>query len=271
MRASSKATLDAASSTWEPILSSAGPEAFTYGRQLFDVVDVLDSSASLRRALTDPSRTGGDKAKVIEAIFGAKVAEPVGDLLAGLARGRWSDEADVADAVAHLATDSVLASAQNDGVLETVEEEVFRVGRVLAQNRELRLALSDSSATLSRRRDLVRSVFDGKVTTQSAYLLERSVGSARHPSLAAALTEVSELAAGRRRRLVAVVTAAVPLTQAQQDRLGEILARNYGRQVQINIAMDPQVLGGLRIQIGEDVLDATTVARLSEARRRLAG
>lgn len=271
MRASSQASLEAAGQRWEPIIADAGSSALEHGKELFWVADVLDSSAGLRRALTDPSRPGQDKAKVIADLFGSKVSEPVVDLVSGMARSRWSEEADVAAATAQLATDAVLASAENDGDLERLEEEVFRVGRILAENRELRLALSDSSESVQRRRELVNSVFAAKVSPQTAYLLERSVGSVRHSSLADALAEIGDLAARRRRRLVAVVSAAAPLSRAQQDRLSEILTRNYGRDVQLNIAVDPQLLGGVRIAVGDDVLDASTLSRLDEARRRLAG
>src|SRR5699024_7307151 len=111
--------------------------------------------------------------------------------------------------------------------------------------------------------------FGDQVSPQTGELLQRSLGSARYTSLAAALHTINEMGAKRRRRLVAVVTAATPLTEAQVRRLGEILTRSYGRKVQINVAVDPQVVGGMKIQIGDDVVDATTLGRLDEARRRL--
>lgn len=271
MRATSQASLEAAADRWESILTETGTDAFSFGGELFDVVDVLDSSAGLRRALTDPGRDGEAKAELISELFRGKVSGPVLDLVGGIARSRWSAEEDVADALTTLAIDSILASAQADESLEQVEEEIFRVGRVLADNRELRLALADVSRPVAARRELLGSVFSGKVSTQTAELLQRSLGSTRYSTLSAALHTINEMAARRRRRLVAVVTAAMPLTEAQVTRLGETLARSYGRQVQVNVAVDPSVVGGIKIQIGDDVVDATTLSRLDEARRRLAG
>lgn len=271
MRASSQASLEAAEQRWEPVLGQSGEQALELGRELFSVVDVLDSSPALRRALTDPGRSADDKAALVAEVFGSKIAGSVVDLVSGMVRSRWSAEEDIAEAASRLAIDSVLASAAATGSLELVEEEVFRVNRLLAANRDLRLALADSSMPMGRRQDLLRTVFADKVAPATAHLLERALTSTRHASLTAALNEISELAAHRRRRLVAVVTAATPLTTAQRDRLAGTLARSYGRQVQVNVAVDPDVLGGLKIQIGDDVLDGTILARLDDARRRLAG
>ena len=79
------------------------------------------------------------------------------------------------------------------------------------------------------------------------------------------------VAAERRKRLVAAVTSASVLTEAQETRLGALLERAYGRAVQLNVTVDPTVIGGLRIQVGADVVDSTVLSRLADARRRLAG
>jgi F-type H+-transporting ATPase subunit delta len=102
-------------------------------------------------------------------------------------------------------------------------------------------------------------------------LARRATTALRGRRFVAALTEIGEVVAERRQRLVASVTSAVVLTQAQTDRLGALLERAYGRAVQLNVSVDPSVLGGLRIQVGADVVDSTVLSRLADARRRLAG
>jgi len=67
------------------------------------------------------------------------------------------------------------------------------------------------------------------------------------------------------------VTAASVLSTKQQKRLSTVLERLYQRPLQLNVAVDPSMLGGLRIQVGSEVVDGTILARLDEARRRLAG
>lgn len=271
MRASSQGSLDAARDRWEPVLGASGERAFELGLALLSVMDTIDSSPGLRRALTEPTREGADKVAVVTALFGGKVPDEVVDLLAGMVRSRWSTDADLPDAVNILALGSVLAGAEARGELERVEEELFRVTRLLAENRDLRLALADVDIPVAQRVALVDSVFSGKVTEETATVLRRAVGSRRERSITSALTLASEMAAQRRHRLVAVVTAAAPLSSAQVARLAEILGRAYGREVQVNLAVDPSVVGGLRIQIGDDMVDSTMLTRLDEARRRLAG
>ena len=70
---------------------------------------------------------------------------------------------------------------------------------------------------------------------------------------------------------MAAVTSAQPLTKAQSARLANLLETAYGRSVQLNISVDPAVIGGLRIDIGSDVVNATVSARLDDVRRRMAG
>lgn len=271
MRATSQASLRAASDRWEPVLREAGTSAASHGEQLFAVVDALDRSAGLRRALSEPTREGDDKAAVVTQLLTGKVDDAVVDLVAGMARSRWSADRDLADALDELAVISYLASAEAKDELTDLEEDVFRITRALAENRELRFALGDRDATPQRRVDLLTDVFGGKVSADALALMTRAVRSLRARSLTAALSRIGDLAAERRRQLVAVVTAAVPLSQTQQDRLAGILAKAYGREVQLNIAVDPAVEGGFRIQIGDEMVDATIAARLDHARRRMAG
>lgn len=271
MRATSSASLDAAAHGWEPVVTAAGTAAADYGRQLFAVVDVLDSSAGLRRALTEPTRDGEAKARLVTDVFGGKVAEPVTDLLSGMARGRWSREGDLADAVEELAIGSLLAAAESQGRLADLEEDVFRIVRVLADERDLRLSLSNRDVPAAHRIELLRSVFGERIGPEAFALTGRVVEAPRGRSVTAGLMRISDQAATRRNRLLAVVTAAVPLTAAQTERLQQMLSGAYGRTMQVNVAVDPALVGGLRIQVGDELVDATLLSRLDEARRRLAG
>lgn len=72
-------------------------------------------------------------------------------------------------------------------------------------------------------------------------------------------------------RIVATVHTATPLSAAQRTRLGESLAQRYGGQVSINEVIDPSVLGGLRVQVADDVIDGSISARLADLRQKLAG
>ncbi len=271
MRASSQSSLETARSTFDPVLRRSGAGAQTLGTELFSVADLLSDNGGLRRALTDPAREGADKAEVVTTLLQGKVSGEVLDLLAGMVRSRWSAGDDLRAAAEVLGTDAVLASAEADGVLLDVESQLFTLQRLLADNRPLRLALAEKDRSVADRTALLTSLIGTRVAPQTLQLAERALSSSHEPSLAAALTHLIEAAAERRQQLVATVTAARPLTQAQIDRLDAILERAYGRAVHINVAVDPSVVGGVRIQIGDEVVDATMLTRLDEARRRLAG
>jgi len=270
MRASSQAALSAASERWEASLREAGERGREFGAQLFQVADALAGSGSLRRALTDPARTGDAKARLVGSLFDGKIAPEVVDLLAGMVRSRWSADEDLGLAVEELGTASVLAAAQSRDALLEVEEELFRTERLLASSRELRAALAEREIDPQRRAGLLDSLIAG-ASEETRLLVRRLVATPRAGSLGSALRHVGELAAARRDRLVANVTAAGPLTQAQEERLGRILERAYGQPVQVNVGVDPAVIGGMRIQVGAEVIDGTTLTRLQDARRRFAG
>ena len=67
---------------------------------------------------------------------------------------------------------------------------------------------------------------------------------------------------------VAVVTSAVPLSDAQKQRLGAALAKLYGRKMHLNLDVDPEVLGGIRVQVGDEVINGSLADRLEDASRR---
>ena len=271
MRRTSQASLDAVAAGFEPALRTAGAQAATLGEQLFAVVDALDGSSTLRRALSDPARDGTAKAALAAQLLPSEADDRVVEVLSALARARWSDEDDIADAVEQLAADSVLAGAQNAGELEQVEEELFRIVRLLASQRDLRRGLGDRQASPEARAELAQRVFGGSVHAATLQLMTRAARNPRRRGIVASLTELERLVAARRRKLVAAVTTAQPLTKAQSARLATLLESAYGRAVQLNTSVNPDVVGGLRIEVGSDVVNATVLARLDDVRRRLAG
>lgn len=271
MRRTSQASFDSVVDAFQPVLTQAGEQAATLGEQMFAVVDALDSSGSLRRALSDPSRPAQDKAGLVRDLFGGKIDDRAVEALSGLVRARWSAEGDLADAVHRLAVEAVLAAAESAGALGQVEEELFRFDRILAAERELRIAVGDRRAASEDRAALVRGLVTGKMHALTELLVVRSAAKPRGRTVTASMVQLVEAASNRRKRLVARVTAAVPLTSAQLERVRGLLDRAYGHGVNVHVAVDPAVVGGMRIQVGDDVVDATVLSSLEDARRRLAG
>ncbi len=79
------------------------------------------------------------------------------------------------------------------------------------------------------------------------------------------------LVSDQRGRVVATVYSATVLNEAQRNRLSEALSARYGGRVSLNVVIDPTVVGGLRVQIADDVIDGSISARLADLRQKLAG
>lgn len=254
------------------------------GSELFAVAGVLDTQPTLRRALTDPSRNPSDRAGLLRTVFGAKVAEPTLEVVVRAAELGWSRVRDLADALEYLGIFAEVLAADTSGAKQTkkksgstarsgldeLEDELFRFGRIVASNPELRGALADSTVPSERRAELAVRLLEGKAGTTTVRLVQQAIRAPRGQDLLEALDSYAEIAAAWRERLVATVRSAVPLDEAQQERLRGILARQYGRDVHVNLLVDPDLVGGMRIEVGDDVIDGSVAARLDDARRKLA-
>ena len=271
MRGTSRESLAAGQERLEALLSGRGTQPEVLGDELFAVANLLAGSAGLRRALTDPSRAGEAKAELVQRLFAGKVGGPAVDLLAGLVRSRWGAPSDLTDAVEALAVQAVLAAAQRADRLESVEDELFRFSRLVAGTTGLRDAFSGRTEGDDRKAALVQRLLGGRAAPETVRLATHAGVHPRGLRTERALEAFVEAAAERRRQLVAQVVAAVPLTTVQRDRLTAALRRTYGRPIRLNVDIDPEVLGGLRVQVGGELLDGTIVTRLDDLRRRLAG
>ncbi len=239
--------------------------------ELFGALDLLDREHALRRALADPAGDGQRKADLLRSVLTDQVGGDTVDLLAGVVRSKWANPGDLTDTVEVLAVLAEVIRAERAGHLDDVEDELFRFGRIVDSHVQLRATLSDPAASGERKAELVRELLAGKATDVGISLVSRIVAVPRGRNLDRGLAIYGKVAAQRRQRLIAVVTSAVPLTQGQKDRLVAALRTAYGHEVHLNIEVDPQVVGGLRVQVGDEVIDGSVAGRLEEVRRRLAG
>ncbi|EKX64230.1 F0F1 ATP synthase subunit delta [Streptomyces ipomoeae] len=270
MNGASREALAAARERLDALTDSTSVDATSLADELAAVTALLDREVSLRRVLTDPAQAGEAKAELSGRILGGQVSGTTADLVAGLVRSRWSQSRDLVDALEELANLADLTAAQGAGTLDDVEDELFRFGRIVSSTTELRSALTDRAASTSAKGELLRSLLGGRAKATTERLVTRLVTAPRGRSLEAGLESLSKLAAERRDRMVAVVTSAVPLSDTQKQRLGAALAKLYGRQMHLNLDVDPEVLGGIRVQVGDEVINGSIADRLEEAGRRLA-
>lgn len=268
MRGASRAAL--AQAQEQLVAALADPSAAaTLGDELFAVAALLDAEPGLRRALADPTSPEGARAGLVRGLLGGRVSRATLDLTATLVRLRWSSPGDLPEAAEQLAVLATSAQAEAEGQLDDLEDELFRFGRIVSGEPELRSALSNPQLPAERKRGLLDSLLGGKVTPTALRLITQAAVHPRGRSLDASLEEYARLAAGWRQRLIAVVRVAIELTASQRERLAAALSATYGRDIHLNVVIDPTVVGGMSVQIGDEFIDGSVASRLAQLRRRL--
>ncbi|GGJ36243.1 F0F1 ATP synthase subunit delta [Streptomyces brasiliensis] len=270
MNGASREALAAARERLDALTDNTSVDAAQLADELAAVTALLDREVSLRRVLTDPAQPGEAKAELVGRLLGGQVGGNTVDLVSGLVRSRWSQPRDLVDSLEELANVADLTAAQRADRLDSVEDELFRFGRIISSNTELRAALTDRGATPSAKVELLHRLLGGRADVTTERLVTRLVTAPRGRSLEAGLESLSKLAADRQNRVVAVVTSAVPLSDTQKRRLGAALAKLYGRTMHLNLDVDPDVVGGIRVQVGDEVINGSLADRLEDAARRMA-
>jgi F-type H+-transporting ATPase subunit delta len=240
------------------------------GAELFSAVSILDGAPALRRVLTDPSTEEDAKAGLAKQVFGTKVSKDTLAVLEVAVRGRWGSSRDLTDGLETAGVTAQVASADTEGHLDALETELFEVGRLVRSDAELRQVISDRALPADAKGVLLASLLDGKVT-DATLALATQAAAARTASFERVLASFGDTAAARRNRLLAEVRVAYELGDAEKTRLAKALGKKYGREVHLNIVVDPTVLGGISVSVGDEVVDGSMSTRLEVARRRLAG
>lgn len=243
-----------------------GTDAAKLGEDLFGVAAVLRAEPGLRRVATDVSTDANAKSGLVRQIFDGKVDAPALDLIGDAVSRRWTTTRDLADAIEHLGVVSVVKSTNEAGRLS---DELFNVRQLVATNPELRDALSDPARSIEDKRALLSGLLEGKALPATVRLASQSL-SGSHRNVDVAISEYQKTAASVHGEGVAKVRVARDLSDADRQRLQEALTRQYGREIHLNVVVDPDVIGGLSVEIGDDVIDGTVSGRLDDARRALA-
>jgi F-type H+-transporting ATPase subunit delta len=268
MQGSSRAAAAASRDAFREVLVG-GADPARLGDELFAVVDTVDSSSTLRRALADSSREAAEKQALVQRLFAGKVSEAAVRVLSVVSGERWSSDRDLTDAVEGLAVEAVIAAAEAANRADRVEDELFRFERIVAADPGLHAAISNSSAPVDSRVALVDELLGGKVVAETLTLARQAVAHPRGRRFDRTVETYLELAARRRDQQTATVTSAVPLAEDERQRLAAGLAAIYGGKIHVNSVVDPRVLGGVKVEIGDEVIDGTVLRKLEGARRAM--
>lgn len=235
--------------------------------ELFAAARTVAGSSQLSGALADSSAAPVARAKVVAAVFGPSVRPVTAKLLTTLTEQRWSNASELIDGIEELAVRAAAVAGGSDDV----EAELFSFSRTVAANGELELALGSRLGDPAAKGALVERLLAGSASPAATLIAASLVQLPRERRVRSLLNRAMSLVADQRGRTVATVVAAAPLGAAQTERLAKALSARYGSDVTLNVVIDPTVVGGLRVQIADDVIDASVSTRLADLRHRLAG
>ncbi len=249
-------------------LGTAEPDrASRVGEDLFALAAVLGSEPRLRRTVTDVSVDGTARSALVRSLFGRKVDAVTLEVLALLVAQRWTSPGDLAVALERLGVETTV---RGSGDPARLADELFAVERLVSQVPELRDALGDPARSPDDKRLMLRDLLGARLLPATASLVAQAL-TGTHRTVALALEDYQRIASAVHGERVATVRSARPLSGPEHDRLQAALARQYDRRVHLNVIVDPSLIGGLLVEIGDDVIDGSVASRLDDARRRLAG
>lgn len=272
LRSASRDAFAALSNEFDGVAGGLDADGLTtVADELASVARLMVGEPTLKKHFAEPTDDESAKVRLAERLLSGKVGDPTLSLVRTAVSQRWSSEDDLVDGIEHTARLALLKRAEAAGEVDEVEDQLFRFGRVLDSEPRLSSILSDYTAPVDGRIQLLDKVLTGgsDVNATAAALLKQTVGLLRGERADEAVTDLAELAVARRGEVVAQVVAAAELSDAQRTRLTEVLSRIYGHPVAIQLTVDPDVLGGLSIAVGDEVIDGSIASRLAAAQTQL--
>ena len=250
----------------EQELSKLGKVGLLTTSELFAATNALLSSPQLRSALSDPSAQAAGKSKLVEAVFGPKFSKETVGLLGKMAQMRWSATRDLALTAEALGVRAAAAASQD---IDTVQAELFAVGQLVSSDPQLELALSSTRASVEAKMALVAKLLNNKATETTNILAGQAVHSRTFKRFAEVLEQYGMWIAEFAGESVANIRASKELSEEQLTRLSAALTKVFGRELQLNVEIDQEIIGGLHITVNGEVLDATVLTKLQNARLQL--
>ena len=261
------ATREALTAARDALASLPGDDGLTTGRELFEAARVIGGSAQLRSVLADPAVESKAKTSIVDEVFSA-IGAPARGLLAAAVGNRWSTQDDLLEGLEEIGIRAVAGSVDSK---TSIEEELFSFGAAVSSNAELELAVGSKLGTAAAKSALVSSLLTGKASAQTLAIIDHLVQQPRGRRIGELIRHAVSIVADQAGLIVATVITAAPISAAQLDRLRAGLAKQYGRDLQLNQVVDPSIIGGIRVQIGDDVIDGSVSTRINDLRLQLAG
>lgn len=232
------------------------------GSELLSMSAALGSASALLKSLADAALSGAQKADLIDRVF-AKAGQPAKDVLKAASQESWSNDKEFVAGVEEL---GLRAAADTTPGLA---EELLAVDKVISSDHELELTLGSKLGAADAKAGLAAKLFAGKVSEAALDILTHTVANPAGRRIGKALQSFAKTVADQGGKTLATVTVAAPLDAEHASALEKTLEEKQGRPVQITTVVDPAVIGGMSIRIGDEVIDATVKSRIDNLRLQL--
>jgi ATP synthase F0 subunit b/ATP synthase F1 delta subunit len=273
MRSASRQALAGLSDRFTTIAKNLDNKTLsTLSSELVSVAKMLDREIVVTRYLTMPAEDAAPRVRLLERLVSGKVGDATLDVLRSAVSERWSANSDLVDAIEQVSRQALLEVAERENKVDEVEDQLFRFSRILDAQPRLGILLGDYAVPAEDRVALLRKVLDSatsSVNPIAASLLSQTVELIRGEPAEEAMQFLAEVAVARRGEVVAQVSAAAELGDAQRTRLTDVLSRIYGHPVTVHLQIDGELLGGLLIAVADEVIDGTLASRLAAAEAQL--
>lgn len=253
-----------------PKLRDSGEDAWRIGNELFTITSALDHNIQLERALTDPSRPVEDKVAVVKTLIGDQAHPLVMEIMSDLVSRRWSRVSDIANAVEDFGVDGMMYYADYTNTTLQVSIELAELHSALLNLPVVRTKLYDATVSSEARVKLLYSLIgDADFTKVTKRLAEHATCNLRNRRYLQTIQWLINKFSRHMGESMVTVTTATPLSKEQVEKLIAIYSAKTGHPVHINSVVDPTVMGGMRIQVGDEVTDNTVVAQLQNLHRKV--
>lgn len=240
------------------------------GQELFEVVDLLKEENSLLRGLTDPGRSAKDRESLATNVFAGKVTPETLGTLELLSGQHWGKTHRFLGALENLGVAAILDGALKEGLLDQVEDELFALNQLAGAERDLRIQLSDiGGSDDTQRQAIADQLLTGRVCAPTLALIKRAIHISGRGRLMQTLRKFAVAAAEAKDTQLVTIASASELSGQQVARLKKIISAQVGRDVSLAITVDPDLIGGFRINYGDEAADSSIRSELGTARREL--
>lgn len=255
-------------SVLETVVTSA--DADVIGAELLNAADLISGNSGLLRAFTDQSRSSADRGRLAEKVFAQHCTEAALSVVRTIVVQHWSNPKAFLDALEELGVAAYLLGARQRAELRLVQSELFAVTQLLSDSRDLRIQLSElGRGTAGARAALMGKILGDSVQPTTRALVQRAVERSHHGRLLQTLREYEKQAAELGGTQLVTVATARDLTGSQRERMKNLVERQLGHPVTLAVAVDPDLVGGFRINYGEEAVDSSIRSDIAKAKRAL--